>query len=90
MVFKIVLALLNAVPKLKELWDEALAAYIKNEISKMHEKDRAAIRRAIYEHDQRDLEKQLFNNEPGLPSGLPNTEFRNDLPNVGLQNSKKS
>lgn len=88
MIFKFILALLNAVPKLKELWDEALVLYIKNEIKKMREKDIQAIRKAVFEHDQRDLEKQLFGDSSGKTSGIPGTEFRPDLPNV-LSNPKK-
>lgn len=54
----------------------------------MREEDREAIRKALNEHDQRQLEKQLFGKEKSEASGLPNTEFRKSLPNVGMPPEK--
>lgn len=48
----------------------------------MHKEDREAIRKAIYEHDQRDLERQIGSSSPGEVSNAPGTIIVDELPNV--------
>ena len=87
-ILAIILAVFKAIPKIKELWDELVTMYIDHEIANMHEKDKEAIRKAIDGKDQRDLETQIGNPNPGSPSGLPHTVIRDELP--GVPNPKKS
>lgn len=89
-VLSLLLAIFKAVPALKQWWDQLLAMYIAKSIADMHRDDKAAIKKAIEENDQRDLERQVFNSTPGERSDAPNTIIRHDsLPNV-LPVSKKS
>jgi hypothetical protein len=71
--FNLIIAIITAIPKVKELWDQLLAYYVSSKIDDLHEADREAIRKAVYEHDQRDLERQIGNPYPGERSLLPGT-----------------
>jgi hypothetical protein len=90
-VFSIIVAIITAIPKVKAFWDQLLAFYVQSKIDDFKEADRAAIRKAIREHDQRDLEKQIGNRRPGEPSRLPGTDIvnHNVIPDGVLQNSTK-
>lgn len=85
--FSVLFAIIKYVPVVKELWDRLLTEYIKMQIEQMRKADIEAIRKAIYEKDQRDLEGQLFNN-PGKPSGLDGVINVPELP--GVPNSEAS
>lgn len=80
--FTFILALLKAIPTIKQWVDAFISMYVQHEISSMHENDKKAIRKAINEHDQRDLEKQIGNSNAGEESHLPGTELRDSLPGV--------
>ena len=85
----VTIAIVTAIPKLKDAWDGLLAWYLKKKIDEMRADDREAIRKAVYEHDQRMLEKQIGNPTPGLPSGLPGTIIRDDVPPNVLPGTEK-
>lgn len=82
-----VVAFIKAVPVIKKWVEQLIALYVAQQIKAMREADREAIRKAVYDFDQRDLEKQIGSTKPGEPSGLPGTHIRDSLPNVpsGLQ-----
>lgn len=81
-VLAVLLAFFKALPILKTFWDGLVAAYIAREVSKMKKENVEAIRKAVDEHDQREIEKLLGSPKAGLPSGIPGTEQRDSLPNV--------
>ena len=74
-VISLLLAIFQAVPILKELWEQAITLWINTQIDKMTKENRDAIKKAITEHDQRALE-ELISTRPGEPSGLPGTHER--------------
>ncbi len=80
--FGFILAIIKAVPSLKSWWDQLVALYVADQLDKFQKADRDAIRKAVYEHDQRDLEGQIGNINPGKPSGLPGTHIVDSLPGV--------
>lgn len=80
--FAAVIAVCKAISVLKELLDKFMVFYVQTETENLHTADRAAMRKAIDEQDQRDLEKQIGNKNPGEPSGTPGTVIRDTLPNV--------
>ncbi len=80
--FSTIVAIIKAIPILKGWIDQAVALYLSHSIESMHESDRAAVKKAIYEHDQRDLEKQIGSTKAGKSSDLPGVELRDSLPNV--------
>ena len=87
-IFLFLYKLLKAIPSIKGWWDQFMAFYIAHEIEKLHEADKAAIRKAIYEHDQRDLERQIGNSNPGEVSNTPGAIIIDELPGV-LPSKKK-
>lgn len=62
--------------------DKFISWYISEAIEKMKEADREAIRKAVYEQDQRSLEKQIGDRNPGERSNLPGAGVVDSLPNV--------
>lgn len=71
-------------------WFKKLAAfYVARELEKFQEADRDAIRKAVYAHDQRDLERRLGNSRPGEPSGIDGVERRDSIPGVVQDPEKK-
>jgi hypothetical protein len=87
----VILAVINAVPKLKEFWDQLLVLYFQKEVEKLRKRDVEAIRKAISEKDQRDLEKQVFGKDPNYRSGIDGVRIVDKLPNVtGVQETKAS
>jgi hypothetical protein len=66
-----ILAIAKAIPVV-DSWIQALVvAYTALEISNMEKENREAVRKALYEHDQRELEKAVGNPNPGEISGDP-------------------
>ena len=87
--FSKIFAIINVI-QLIDGWVKRLAVmYVTSQINKLHESDKEAIRKAIYEHDQRDLEKQIGSTRPGEPSGIGGVEHRVELPNVVQDPVKK-
>jgi hypothetical protein len=72
-------SIFKAVPALKQLWDLFIATYIASQINTFNEETKAAIRKAIYDHDQRDLEKLIGSTKPGKASGVPGAVIVDDI-----------
>lgn len=72
-ILSLLLAIFKVVPKLKELWDELNVEYFKRKVAEMSAENRAAIRKAFDEFDQRELERVSGNPNAGGLSGLPDT-----------------
>jgi hypothetical protein len=85
-ILSIALAVFKAVPILKEVWDQLIALYISREIAAMKQENKDAIRKAMDEHDQRDIEKALGSKRAGEHSGSTDTVVVDSLPNVGMHN----
>lgn len=68
-VFPMLLALLKAIPALKNLFDRFMVWYTEREIASMQKENALALVKVVKEHDQRDLEKAIGNILPGKPSG---------------------
>ena len=78
----ILLAAFKAIPPLKDLWDQIVVEYTTTQLANMKKENALAIRKAIFEKDQRDLEKLLDPTKSGEASGLPGSEIRHDLPGI--------
>jgi len=68
-VFPMLLALLKAVPAIKDLFDRFMVWYTEREIASMRKDNALALIKVVKEHDQRELEKAIGNILPGKPSG---------------------
>jgi hypothetical protein len=77
----LLLAIFKAIPALKSLWDELVAAYVQHEITAMNEELSNAIYQASH-GDQRNLEKYIGSPRAGKPSGEPNERIVDELPGV--------
>lgn len=76
----IILGILKVIPIL-DAWFQALSkAYIEDRIAGMKKENRDAIRKAINEHDQRDLEKAVGNPNPGEASGDAGAQIIDNRP----------
>lgn len=81
-IFQTVISFINAINALKSLVDSFVSFYISMQIDQMKEENRLAIRKAIDEQDQRDIEKALNSPRAGLPSGNAGAVIVSDLPGV--------
>ena len=77
-----IISIITLIPRVKAWFDELVSVYVQMKIASMKRENREAIRRAIIEHDQRDLEKAIGNPYPGEPSGEEGTEII-DGPPIG-------
>jgi hypothetical protein len=75
-------ALFKAFPVMQGWWNALVAAYIQKQADKFDKAVMDGIRKAIYEQDQRDLEKAIGNPNAGKPVPLPGSEIVDDLPGV--------
>ena len=80
--FSAILAILNLVPQLAKWFEGFVSWYVDRQINSMDQENRDAIRKAVFEHDQRDLESATGSQHPGEPSGIPGTVLRDTLPGV--------
>jgi hypothetical protein len=87
--FSTVVAIIKAIPIIDKWFKQLATFYVASQINELHEADKEAIRKAIYEQDQRDIEKQIGSTRVGKPSGVDGVERRDTLPGV-VQNSEKS
>ena len=62
-------AIFKAIPALKDLFDQFVVAYTKSQIENIKKDYLNAIKTAINDRDQRDIEKALGSPRAGLPSG---------------------
>lgn len=63
-----ILNVIIAIPKIKEMFEQLIALYIEQKIESMKFQNREAIRKALYELDQREIEKAMQSNMAGKPS----------------------
>ncbi len=87
--FKALLILIGLVPQFKKIWDQLVAEYIKTQIDKMHNDDKEAIKKAVYDYDQRQIEWQLGNRSPGEHSFIPGTMVVDDISHIVSDDRKK-
>lgn len=73
-------AFFKAIPALKDILDRFIAFYVQRELENFKKENAEAIRKAIHEKDQRDIEKALGSKLKGQPTGLG--EIVDSLPNV--------
>jgi hypothetical protein len=88
-IFSAVLAVLRSAPALAGLALKFISAvenfvtwFINNRIDQMAKENRDAIKKAVVDQDQRDLEKAIGSPTAGEPSGIPGTVIRDALPGV--------
>ena len=87
--FELVLAIIKAVPAIKDLFDQFAAWYVQHEITSMKKELSNAILQAS-QGDQRNLETYLGSSRMGLPSGEPGSVIIPSLPGVPNSNKKPS
>lgn len=74
--FATILAVLKAIPVLDSWFQQLVALYVSLQISNMKSENRDAVRKALEEHDQRDLEKATGNSQhSGEHSGETSSEI---------------
>ena len=74
-IFSFLLAFLKAVPVLNSWFEQFVAFYTNAAIDRMQKENRDAVRKAVQEYDQRELEKAVGNPNPGEPSGQQGSEI---------------
>lgn len=74
--------IIKAIPAIKSLFEQLVGLYVASELVSMKKENRDAIKKAIHEFDQREIEKALGNPNAGDPSNLPGSELRSSLPGV--------
>lgn len=79
----IVLGILKIIPILDQWFQSLSAAYIQERLDSMKSENVAAIRKALDDKDQRDLEAAVGNPNPGLPSGDAGSQII-DMPPPGI------
>jgi len=80
--FALIVGIVRAIPIFAGWFDQFVAYYTNQRIDEMSAENLAAIKTAIQQKDQRDLEKVLGNPNAGEPSNVGGTVIRNDLPGV--------
>lgn len=87
-IFEGIAAIAGAIPVIDKWLQQFIAWYFNNQLASMRSDILAAVKKAIEEQDQRDLEKQMGSTKAGEPSGIPGTVIRDSLP--GVQNTNKT
>jgi len=87
-IFSGLLALIQAIPVVDKWVQQFIVYYVSKRKNEMKAENTAALRKALDEKDQRDLEKAVGNPHPGEPTSFPGTELRDTLP--GVPDSKGS
>ena len=77
-----IVAIINLIPQLKAGFEALMAYYVQTQIASIKKEYSDAIRKAIDEHDQRDLERAIGSPRAGLPSGLNGTHIVDSIPGV--------
>ena len=80
--FATIIAIIKAIPTIKSWVDQLMVLYFKSQVASLRAADREAIRKAIDEHDQRDLENQIGSNNAGKPSGIAGSHYTSNIPGV--------
>ena len=74
-IFSTILAIAKAIPVLDSWLSQFMAFYTQQKIASMKDEDYQAVRKAVLERDQRDLEKAAGNPNPGEVSNAPGSEI---------------
>lgn len=85
-VFAIILGVLKAIPPLKDLFDRFLVFYAERQIANMKKENVEAIRKAMDEQDQREIEKAMGSSKAGEPTGVPGSRIVDSV--HGVRHSK--
>ena len=64
-----IIAIITAIPALNSMFQTLVTAYTASKLAQMKRENVDAIRKAIYEFDQRNLESAIGSPTPGQPSG---------------------
>lgn len=75
-----ILALIKAIPIIDQWVQQLIAAYVGARIASMQKDNLDAIRKAIQDHDQRDLENAIGSPTAGKPSGDAGSVVIDDTP----------
>lgn len=78
----LITGIVKAIPILDKWVEQFMVYYFNKSIDKMKLDNFKAIKKAINEKDQRDLEKNIGNPNAGNPSGDAGSEIVDDLPGV--------
>lgn len=81
-VISAILAICKAAPIFDRWVQQLLVAYSNARVDSMAKENRDAIKKAITDQDQREIEKLLGSSRAGELSGVPGTEVRDSLPGV--------
>lgn len=81
-VFGGLVAFFKAIPIVNSWVQTFVVWYVNSQIDAMKAEDVAALKKAVIEKDQRDLEKAIGNPNAGGASGIPGVEHRDTLPGV--------
>lgn len=80
--FSALIGLIKAIPIINGWVQGFITLYVNSAIDRMSAENIAAIKKAIEQHNQIDLEKAVGNPHAGEPSDLPGTVIRDKLPGV--------
>jgi hypothetical protein len=80
--FSSIVALAKAIPVVDKWFQQFVTYYVNSAIDRMAVENREAIKKAIEDQDQRDLEKAIGNANAGELSEVPGTVVRDNLPGV--------
>lgn len=64
-----IISFITLIPQLKAWFDDLVAAYVALKLASMKQENRDALKKALTEYDQRDLEKAIGSPNPGEASG---------------------
>lgn len=79
-VISAILAVAKAVPVFDSWIQQLITSYVNSAIDRMQYENWTAIKKAVNDKDQRDLEKAIGNPAAGEPSGFG--DIRNNLPGL--------
>lgn len=81
-IIALIITIAKALPVLNEWLHKFVELYIQAQIDSLKKETRQAIKKAIEEQDQRELEKVMGSSKAGLPSGIEGVQIVDHLPGV--------
>lgn len=81
-IIALITGIVKAIPVIDKWIQQFIVYYTNKKIDEMERENVAALKKAIYEYDQRDLEKAIGNPNAGEESHAPGSEIVDDLPGV--------
>jgi hypothetical protein len=75
-----ILAIARAVPVIAEFLEKLSVAFTASRLASFRKENLEALRKAVKEYDQRDLEKAIGNPNAGEPSGDAGSEIVDSIP----------